>query len=218
MEDSPQDRKRPEVQPLGDAGALIKLGDRIDESLHARTQGMADSLRLVAGVCEVVASYSSVTVHYEPAELSYRSLRRTALKLGNVERHRNGRLYEIPVVYDGPDLVGVARDLSISVARVIELHCEPIYRVFLIGFSPGLPYLGPLRSELRLPRRKTPRTRVPAGSVAIAADQATIYTFPTPGGWHLLGRTSTQLFLPESDPPTMLRAGDFVKFVPSATQ
>jgi inhibitor of KinA len=218
LDDVSLDRNHPEVHPLGDAAALVKLGERIDERLNARTQGMALALSRLAGVREVVTSYSSVTVHYEPKEVSYRALRRIALKLGDVESERHGRLHEIPVVYDGPDLVDVARDLSMSVTRVIELHSAPIYRVFLIGFSPGLPYLGPLPSELRLPRRRIPRPRVTAGSVAIAADQATIYTFPTPGGWHLLGRTSIQLFLPDSDPPTLLHAGDSVKFVPSETQ
>jgi inhibitor of KinA len=218
MDDSSLVRNRPEVYPLGDAAVLVKLGDRIDERLNARAQGLAEALSRLAGVDEVLTSYSSVTVYYEPSELPYRTLRRRALELGDVENERNGRLHEIPVVYDGPDLVDVARDLSISVARVIELHSAPTYRVFLIGFSPGLPYLGPLPPELRMPRRRIPRARVPAGSVAIAADQATIYTFPTPGGWHLLGRTSVQLFLPDSDPPTLLHAGDSVKFVPSETQ
>ncbi len=206
-----------EIHPLGDAALVVKLGDRIDEALNARAQGLAAALRMIRGVDEVVASYASVTVHYEPGVITYRTLqgRVGALNDGAGWQRSFGRLHEISVLYDGPDLEAVADELSISVAQLIELHSTPIYRVFLIGFSPGLPYLGPLPEQLRLPRRPFPRPRVPAGSVAIAGDQTTVYTFPTPGGWHLLGRTSAQLFMPDVDPPALLHVGDSVRFVQS---
>jgi KipI family sensor histidine kinase inhibitor len=123
-----------------------------------------------------------------------------------------GRLHRIPVVYDGPDLAEAAERLHLPLTTVIELHSRPIYRVFLVGFVPGWAYLGPLPDELVLPRRENPRTVVPAGSVAIAGRQSGIYPLPTPGGWHLIGRTSVKLFLPDSDPPCLFRAGDRVKF------
>jgi KipI family sensor histidine kinase inhibitor len=123
-----------------------------------------------------------------------------------------GRLHRIPVTYDGPDLEAVAEQLGLAAATVAEIHARPIYRVFLIGFVPGWGYLGPLPKELELPRRHVPRTKVPAGSVAIAGRQTGIYPLATPGGWHLIGRTSVKLFLPDSDPPCLFRAGDRVKF------
>jgi KipI family sensor histidine kinase inhibitor len=123
-----------------------------------------------------------------------------------------GRLHRIPVVYDGPDLTEAADRLRLPRETVIELHSRPIYRVFLVGFVPGWAYLGPLPDELVLPRRENPRTVVPAGSVAIAGRQSGIYPLPTPGGWHLIGRTNVRLFLPDSDPPCLFRAGDRVKF------
>jgi KipI family sensor histidine kinase inhibitor len=123
-----------------------------------------------------------------------------------------GRLHRIPVIYDGPDLAEAAERLHLARETVIELHSRPIYRVFLVGFVPGWAYLGPLAEELVLPRRENPRTVVPAGSVAIAGRQSGIYPLPTPGGWHLIGRTSVKLFLPDSDPPCLFRAGDRVKF------
>jgi inhibitor of KinA len=97
----------------------------------------------------------------------------------------------------------------------VEIHTSAIYRVFLVGFVPGWAYLGPLAEELELPRRQVPRTLVPAGSVAIAGRQTGIYPLPTPGGWHLIGRTNVKLFLPDSDPPCLFRAGDRVKFFAS---
>jgi inhibitor of KinA len=123
-----------------------------------------------------------------------------------------GRLHRIPVTYDGQDLADVAARLKLPVERIIEIHTSAIYRVFLVGFVPGWAYLGPLSEELELPRRQVPRTLVPAGSVAIAGRQTGIYPLPTPGGWHLIGRTSVKLFLPDSDPPCLFLAGDRVKF------
>jgi Allophanate hydrolase subunit 1 len=106
----------------------------------------------------------------------------------------------------------VAARLGLAPAKIAEIHARPIYRVFLIGFVPGWGYLGPLPEELELPRRHVPRRKVPAGSVAIAGRQTGIYPLATPGGWHLIGRTSVKLFLPDSDPPCLFRAGDRVKF------
>ena len=138
------------------------------------------------------------------------AIRRLATKRPPIDEP--GRLHRIPVVYDGPDLNQVASSLGVTPRQVIELHGRPIYRAFLIGFVPGWAYLGPLPDELVLPRRPVPRTLVPAGSVAIAGRQTGIYPLATPGGWHLIGRTSVRLFLPDSDPPSLFRAGDRVKF------
>jgi len=106
----------------------------------------------------------------------------------------------------------VAGELGLTPAQVADIHARPIYLVFLVGFVPGWAYLGPLPEELELPRRRVPRTQVPTGSVAIAARQTGIYPLPSPGGWHLIGRTQVKLFLPDSDPPCLFRAGDRVKF------
>jgi inhibitor of KinA len=110
------------------------------------------------------------------------------------------------------DLADISDALQLSAQQIIALHTRPIYRVFLVGFVPGWAYLGPLPEELELPRRTTPRTQVPAGSVAIAGPQTGIYPLPVPGGWHVIGRTSVKMFLPNSDPPCLFRAGDRVKF------
>ena len=123
-----------------------------------------------------------------------------------------GRLHRIPVTYDGPDLEDAARALGLGIGELVRLHTTPTYRVFMVGFVPGWAYLGPLPEPLRLPRRSVPRTQVPAGSVAMAGAQTGVYPLPTPGGWHLIGRTDLPMFIPDHDPPLLLRTGDRVKF------
>jgi KipI family sensor histidine kinase inhibitor len=114
---------------------------------------------------------------------------------------------------DGPDLLFVAQACGLSTAEVIALHTAQPFPVLMLGFMPGFPYLGDLPTHLHLPRRSTPRTHVPAGSIAIANDQTGIYPSQSPGGWHLLGRTTVQLFDPTRDPPSLLKPGDLVRFI-----
>lgn len=208
------------ISPLGDTALLAELGSRLDTALNTRAIALAAALRKRRDVRQVVAGYTGVTVHFDPEQATVESLgaaiKRLAGKRPKVEEP--GRLHRIPVVYDGEDFDDVLRTLGITREHLIAEHTRPIYRVFLVGFVPGWAYLGPLPEELYLPRRQTPRTHVPAGSVAIAARQTGIYPLPTPGGWHLIGRTSVKLFLPNSDPPCLFRSGDRVKFfaVPAA--
>jgi KipI family sensor histidine kinase inhibitor len=131
----------------------------------------------------------------------------------NSEPLQESRMHEIPVVYDGEDLAAVAQACGLSEAEVVRLHGSTEYVVAFLGFSRGFPYLSGLPEALRLPRRSPPRTKVPAGSVAIAFDQCGVYPMATPGGWHLLGRTDRQLFDPEREPPSELSSGDRVRFV-----
>lgn len=204
------------IQSLGDAALIVQFGSRIDTRLSAKALTLAKRLRSCQGVQDAVASYCSVTVHYDPNLVSYQTLR-TAVERSDQRPskvNRPGRLHRIPVIYDGPDLSEAAEALGLSVAEVVQIHSSATYRVFMIGFAPGQPYLGPLPAKLQLPRRSTPRTYVPAGSVAIAGRQTNVYTWPTPGGWHVLGRTDMRLVFLDRDPPALLRAGDRVEFVP----
>ena len=206
--------QRVRIHPLGDTALLAELGSRLDTALNTRAIGLANALRRRRDVRQAVAGYASVTVHFDPDQATHESLgaaiRRLAAKRPKMEVP--GRLHRIPVVYDGQDMDEVATALRLSRDEVIATHTRPVYRVFLVGFVPGWAYLGPLPEELELPRRHVPRTQVPAGAVAIAARQTGIYPLPVPGGWHLIGRTSVKLFLPDSDPPCLFRAGDRVKF------
>jgi inhibitor of KinA len=203
-----------QAHPLGDSALLAQLGTRLDTALNTRAIALAAALKKRRDVRQAIAGYASVTVHFDPDQISHEALtaaiRRLAAKRPPMAEP--GRLHRIPVVYDGPDLEAVSAVLGLDVAKIVEIHTRPIYRVFFVGFVPGWGYLGPLPEALELPRRQVPRTKVPAGSVAIAGRQTGIYPLATPGGWHLIGRTSVKLFLPDSDPPCLFRAGDRVKF------
>jgi KipI family sensor histidine kinase inhibitor len=206
--------RRVRIQPLGDTALLAELGTRLDTALNTRAIALAAALKKRRDVRQAIAGYASVTVHFDPDHATHESLA-TAIKRLAAKRPpmaEPGRLHRIPVTYDGPDMETVAAKLGVSPAKIIEVHTRPIYRVFLVGFVPGWAYLGPLPEELELPRRHVPRTQVPSGSVAIAGRQTGIYPLPTPGGWHLIGRSNVKLFLPDSDPPCLFRAGDRVKF------
>ena len=210
----PRPRVRLPIHPLGDAALHVQLGHRVDTALNSRALALAATLRGRRGVRDVVAGYASVTVHYEPGQVSHRALTQA---IGRLLKKRPlvvtlGRLHRIPVTYDGPDLEDAAAALGMPPSELIRRHTAPTYRVFMIGFVPGWAYLGPLPPELVLPRRQVPRTRVPAGSVAIAGAQTGVYPLPTPGGWHLIGSTRLPMFLPDSDPPLLLQAGDRVRF------
>jgi len=205
---------RVRVHPLGDTAVLAELGTKLDTALNRRAIALAAALKKRRDVRQAVAGHASVTVQFDPDQITHEALAAAIERLATKRPPMDepGRLHRIPVVYDGPDLYAVAMQLRLSTHQVIELHGSPIYRVFLVGFVPGWAYLGPLADELALPRRPVPRTQVPAGSVAIAGHQTGIYPLPSPGGWHLIGRTSVKLFLPDSDPPSLFRAGDRVKF------
>ena len=209
---------RVRIHPLGDTALVAELGSRLDTALNTRAIALAAALQKRRDVRRAMAGHGTVTVQFDPDQVSLDALtaaiRRLATRRPPVEEP--GRLHRIPVVYDGPDLEEVARERGLTPSQVVEIHVRPIYRVFLVGFVPGWAYMGPLADALVLPRRATPRTQVPAGSVAIAGQETGIYPLVSPGGWHLIGRTSVRLFLPDSDPPSLFRVGDRVKFFPAS--
>jgi KipI family sensor histidine kinase inhibitor len=192
--------------PVGDRAVLIEL-DSLDEvhRLHRSVQAAGIGVDSIPGRSTLLVTTDGA-VDALVAQLQDLPTEPAA---GVPEPAR----HEIPVVYDGDDLPDVAAACGLSVEAVVRLHGSVEYVVAFLGFSRGFPYLSGLPEQLRLPRRATPRPRVPAGSVAIASDQCGIYPMPTPGGWHLIGRTSRQLFDPATDPPSVLAPGDRVRFV-----
>ncbi|MGH7777683.1 MAG: 5-oxoprolinase subunit PxpB [Candidatus Dormibacterales bacterium] len=213
---SPHRGGRPRVHALGEAALLIEMGSRLDTALNSRVLALAAALSRRPGVLEAVPGLAGVTVHYDPDRVDAAALAAAVARLAarRPPAGPRGRLHRIPAVYDGPDLDEVGRRLGLPPERVVAVHSGAIYRVFMLGFAPGFAYLGPLPPELRLPRREVPRRSVPAGSVAIAGGHTAVYPFPTAGVWHLIGRTSLPLLMPEADPPALLRPGDRVRFTP----
>jgi KipI family sensor histidine kinase inhibitor len=212
----------PRFLPAGDSVLVAEYGDRIDETINAHIHLVSQALdrRRPAGVVEVVPTYRSIAIHLDP-------LRTDRAALQALVRHIDAdvaaypppipRTVEIPVVYGGeygPDLADVATHAGLSAADVVAIHAAGTYRVYMMGFTPGFPYLGGLSPRIATPRLPSPRTHVPAGSVGIAGPQTGIYPTASPGGWRLIGRTPLPLFDQTQDPPTLVDAGDTVRFVP----
>jgi KipI family sensor histidine kinase inhibitor len=212
---------KPKISPLGDSSLLIRFGGEIDLHVNQRVHALSGLIEAssIAGVVETVPAYSTLLVQYDPLVLTFLQMKNILLeKMAQVEEttSRKPRLVEIPVRYGGEygiDLEEVARQLRLQVSEVIRIHSEKIYTVYMMGFTPGFPYLGKLDDALVMPRLETPRTRVPAGTVAIAGSQTGIYSVTSPGGWRLIGWTSINLFDPHSDSPFLFSPGDEVKFI-----
>jgi inhibitor of KinA len=210
------------VVAAGDAALLVELPPRIDPATNARVVALGRAVRDRCGgtVRDIVVGYCSVTVYFDPLQMDAVWLESEVRALAEGlpdSPAAEGRLIDVPVCYGaeyGPDLAGVAAFAGASEDEVIALHSAVTYRVYLIGFVPGLPYLARVDPRLALPRRTTPRTAVPAGSVAVAAGQTTIYPSDTPGGWHLIGRTRVKPYDDSRVEPFLFSPGDRVRFHP----
>jgi KipI family sensor histidine kinase inhibitor len=205
----------PRISPFGDGALLVELGDRIDDALAARARALADAWDSL-GQGRAVPAYASVVVRFDPLRFApadaEREVMRLAAVLGRVPTGE-GRTVEIPTHYDGPDLVETAERSKLSVQELIALHSGREYRAFFLGFLPGFAYCGVLDARIVAPRLLRPRERVPAGSIAVADGQTSVYPFDSPGGWRLIGRTDVRMFEVARDPPTLIRPGDRVRFV-----
>ena len=208
------------IVPAGDSALIVEFEERIDPAINARAIALADSLQAaaIAGVRDVVPTYRSVAVFFDPLRTNYDTL------LERIERDagrpapdaaRQAEPLRIPVCYGGdlgPDLGAVAAFGGISADEVIALHASATYRVFMLGFVPGFAYMGIVDARIAAPRHSTPRVRVSAGSVGIAGVQTGIYPAETPGGWQLIGRTPIKPFDANRAQPFLMKAGDAVRF------
>jgi len=215
------------IFPLSDSAITIDFGNVIDENINDIVMQLYKNCtkNTFVGMKEAMPAYASLTIFYDVFSVrrkytffktAYAFVEDFLIKsyenIGEGESFQK-RIIEIPVVYDGEDLSYVANFHQISEAQIIELHTTPIYRVYMMGFLPGFAYMGGLDAQISTPRRATPRTKVPAGSVGIAGNQTGIYPSESPGGWQLIGRTALELYMPSSSEITLLKAGDLVKFI-----
>jgi 5-oxoprolinase (ATP-hydrolysing) subunit B len=221
---------QPRIAAFGDAAVLLTLADRVDPGLARLAQAVAAALDEGRGrwpaLGRAVPAHASVLVPFDPLAIDFDEVRaiveacaRRAVGSGGAGAVAPERrpTVEIRVRYggaDGPDLDEVAAVHDLSPSDVVELHADATYRVLFLGFAPGFAYLGGLPPGLATPRRSTPRTRVPAGSVGIAGEQTGVYPLAMPGGWQLIGRTDTVLWDLSRPSPALLQPGDLVRFVP----
>jgi KipI family sensor histidine kinase inhibitor len=198
------------VRPAGERGLLVEVeGLETVHRLHAALRALDPP-----GVVELVPAYRTVLIVAEPDRAGV--LDELAAALPELElppaEAVAGETVEVPVRYDGEDLPEVARLTGLEAEEVVRRHTAPEYTVAFLGFSPGFPYLVGLDPALQVPRRDTPRTAIPAGSVGLAGDQTGIYPAASPGGWQLIGRTDVPLFDPARDPPALLAPGTRLRF------
>ena len=206
--------------PAGDAALVVELPARIDPAVSDRAVAVAEAIRhrCAAVVRDVVVGYCTVTVYFDPMEVDLERLEDEVTRATRAPvnpRRPAGAIVDVPVCYggnEGPDLSGVAASAGVTEDEVVAIHSGATYRVYVVGFVPGFPYMAAVDPRLALPRRATPRTRVPAGSVAIAAGQTGIYPSETPGGWHLIGRTPLKPYDAARPEPFAFRPGDRVRF------
>ena len=215
-----------QILPMGDAAIVVKFGDTIDRDMHRRVRALENYLadHSLQGMIERVSAYSTVTIYYDPLQRSFhdleQELRKILAELADAPEP-DSRIVEIPVSYGGefgPDLEFVAQHNSLKTDEVVQIHSAPDYLVYMIGFAPGFPYLGGMSQRIAAPRRDSPRLKIPVGSVGIAGTQTGVYPIETPGGWQLIGRTPIELFRPREIPPTLLKAGDIVRFRPISSE
>ena len=212
------------IVPAGDSALVVEFEDRIDPVVNARTVAFADAVQAAAisGVRDVVPSYRSVAIYFDPLRTDYDKLMSTLeaeLARPAVDARAGRAPIRIPVCYGGefgPDLPQVAAFAKMSEKEVISIHASATYRVFMVGFVAGFAYMGTVDERIALPRHSTPRGRVPLGTVGIAGVQTGIYPAETPGGWQLIGRTPVKPFDASRAEPFLMKAGDSVQFYPVA--
>jgi len=216
----PASRRYPRFLPVGDAALSVEFGEAIAPELNAQVVALDIALAAAEldGIIETVPSYRSLLVCYDPLATSFPRLvaeLRDLLSREHPAGLAGAVTWSVPVVYDPPyslDLPDVAQRLALTQDEVIALHGGADYQVYMVGFAPGLPYLGPLPPGLHIRRRETPRPLVPAGAVMIGGIQANIVPMPVPSAWYVLGQTPLRLFDPARQDPFLFRAGDRLRF------
>tara|TARA_Y100000817_G_scaffold170560_1_gene133222 strand:+ start:1585 stop:2253 length:669 start_codon:yes stop_codon:yes gene_type:complete len=210
----------------GDSTLVIEFGKDIDVYTNKLVQFVFSKTekRLYKNlfIKDIYPTYNSLVINYDNLTIDYQALKKKIESLlfeiiDNYDKNvSNDKVLEIPVKYGGefgPDLKIMSKTLNISEERIINIHSSAIYRIYMIGFMPGFPYLGGLDERISFPRLSTPRIKVPAGSVGIAGKQTGIYPFESPGGWNIIGRTELSLFDVDANPPSLLSNISQLRFV-----
>jgi len=212
----------PRIYNIHDQAITIEFAAEISDATNMRVIAMQHAIESspIKGFIEAVPAYGSLTIYFHEqvsAETVRSWLSDLSAQVTNTSLATEGKLISIPVCYDplfGFDLAWVAAHLNRSMEDIIALHTSIVYRVYMIGFIPGFPYMGTLPTALEVPRKQTPSMKIPAGSVAIAGKQTGIYPAEVPGGWQVIGRTPLGMFDPSTTPCSFLNAGDIVQFKP----
>lgn len=207
----------------GDKSIVVEFGDLISEEINKKVVSLMEAIENSAindFIDEMIPTYRSLMINYNPLKIDFDSLLKE-VKLLEKNIKSSGaikkNIIEIPVLYGGeygPDIENVAKHNNLSIEEVIKIHIEKEYLIYMLGFTPGFPYLGGMDERIETPRLKIPRTKIPGGSVGIASKQTGVYPIDSPGGWQLIGRTPLKLYDPDKESPILLKAGNYIKFIP----
>ncbi|WP_053955300.1 5-oxoprolinase subunit PxpB [Inediibacterium massiliense] len=206
----------------GEKAVVVEFGNEISETINQKVRAMmiATKKMNIDGMIELIPTYRSLMVQYDPCKIDYETL---LMKLQSIEKQLNEidiplpKVIEIPTLYGneyGPDIQNVANHNHLSIEEVVNIHSSKEYLIYMLGFTPGFPYLGGMDEKIATPRLKEPRTKITGGSVGIAGSQTGIYPIDSPGGWQLIGRTPLKLYDAYRKEPILLEAGNYIKFVP----
>jgi inhibitor of KinA len=209
-----------EVKAYGDRGLRIQFGETISEATNTTIRSFSHLLEkeAIPGVIEWIPTYVDISILYDPYLITYKQLKE---KIYHLKDDMEGlhlpprQIFHIPVYYGGeagPDLEHVAAYNGLTPEEVIEIHTNRDYLIYMIGFTPGFPYLGGMSEKIATPRLKNPRSKTPAGSVGIAGVQTGIYSMETPGGWQIIGKTPVKLYDIQRKPPVLLQSGHSIRF------
>jgi inhibitor of KinA len=206
----------------GEQGLVVEFGNTISPVINAKVHRLAELLQreLGSSLLEVVPTYRSLLVYFDPLAMTRQVLSEKISAFieqdsGTPTAQNAGRVVVIPVCYGGeygPDLPFVAQHNGLTTEEVIAIHTSSPYLVYMLGFTPGFPYLGGMSEKIATPRLEKPRTKIPAGSVGIAGSQTGFYPVESPGGWQLIGRTPVKAFTADSANPFLFAAGDYLQF------
>lgn len=208
--------------PSGDSGLIIEVSNEISEEVNEKIRALSYCIekKKLDEIIELVPTYTTILISYDCTKSSYEELVEKLKDLENSIRDVKlppAEVVHIPTLYGGEygiDLENVAKHNGLTPSEVIHIHSSTNYLIYMIGFTPGFPYLGGMPSKIATPRLKVPREKIPGGSVGIAGSQTGIYPIDSPGGWQIIGKTPLNLFNPERRPTVLLKAGQYLKFDP----
>ncbi|MBQ8026222.1 MAG: 5-oxoprolinase subunit PxpB [Oscillospiraceae bacterium] len=214
--------QKPKILVAGDSSVLIEFGKEISPETNRRIAATVQLIHAqqIEGVVDMIPTYCALLINYDPRVILFDPLVRRLEKLLEIEvsaGETKKRVYEIPVCYGGkygPDLDVIARHAGLTEQEVIRIHSSRDYLIYMLGFLPGFTYLGGLDERIHTPRLQTPRVRIEAGSVGIGGSQTGIYPLDSPGGWNLMGMTPVKTYDPEREVPILVKAGEYIRFVP----
>lgn len=204
------------IKALGDSGIIVYFENEISENVLSKVHSLKIHMEneKIMALKEIVASYNALAAYYDPILISFVEIKEIIERLISKPLLDNDifETIDVPVYYAGPDIEDVCTYTSLTKEQVISLHTSVLYTVYMIGFSPGFPYLGGMNKKLATPRRETPRLKILAGSVGIAGEQTGIYSVDSPGGWQIIGRTPLKLFDIDLSDPVLLKSNMRLRF------